>query len=343
MDIFTNLSEQTDYSMPKLQAIIAAWVASSAFERKGKVETGDGHVEEEDYTKQSVYSLLYALYRQVGQVKSDLGIPYEFTFNTWGYDWPKAWGPPPSGPEDPQRFGRNAYTGLYHFDAVKEAVKKKNGYVHVVEMGSGAGAGADHTCGYTLPLCTYEAVDMQYAGVMTCRKRFVPKYKGRLVATRADATNLPIADKVADFVAVNETHVTDQGEVMTEEDRKFWRSAERILKPGGFVTWGNAIPDIAWQPSFDFMKSIGMEVIEVCDVNDEAVRARDLDAARIDAYCEQALDKFPAFKIPVVGAKKRLEAGLAMKNLARQPGTRLYDDMATRRDTYKVALIQKKG
>ena len=49
MDIFTNLSEQTDYSMPKLQAIITAWVMSSAFEGGAKVKVDDGHVEEADY------------------------------------------------------------------------------------------------------------------------------------------------------------------------------------------------------------------------------------------------------------------------------------------------------
>jgi ubiquinone/menaquinone biosynthesis C-methylase UbiE len=342
MDIFTNLSEQTTYSMPKLQGIITAWVMSGAFENgNGKVSTHNGHVEEADYTKQSIYALLYSLYRSVGTVKSELGVPYEFTFNTWGYAWPQAWGPAPSGPDDPQRFGRNAYTGLYHFQAIKDLVKKRDGLVHIVEMGCGTGAGADHVCASVLPRCTYEAVDMQLAGVTTCRKKFVPRHSHRLVATRADATNLPIADEVADIVAVCETHVTDQGEVMTEEDRKFFRSAKRILKPGGFLTWGNAIPDRAWKPCFDFMESIGLRIVEVCDVNEEAVRARDEDAPRIQAYIDQALAKFGALKIPVLGPKKKIEAELAMKNLCRDPGTRLYDDMKTRGDTYKVVLAQK--
>lgn len=341
MDIFTKLSEQATYSMPKLQGIITAWVMSTPFEGRGKVSTSNGHVEESDYTKQSIYSLLYSLYHSVGTVESDLGRPYEFTFNTWGYAWPKAWGPAPTSPDDPQRFGKNAYTGLHHFDALKELVAQRDGLVHVVEMGCGTGAGADHVCEHVLPRCTYEAVDMQLAGVTTCRKKFVPRHRHRLVATRADATNLPIGDEVADIVAVCETHVTDQGEVMTEEDRKFFRSAKRILKPGGYLTWGNAIPDIAWQPCLDFMESIGMKVVEVCDVTDEAVLARDEDQARIQAYIDQALEKFGAFRIPVWGPQKRLEAELAMKNLCRDPGTRLYDDMKTRADTYKVVLVQK--
>jgi len=341
VDIFTNLSEQTNYSMPKLQGIITAWVMSAAFENGAKVATNDGHVEEQDYTKQSVYSLLYALYRSVGNVKSDLGTPYEFTFNTWGYAWPATWGKAPSGPDDPQRFGRNAYTGLYHFDAIKKLASERGGRVHIVEMGCGTGAGADHTCQSTLPSCTYEAVDMQMAGVTTCRRKFVPRHRGRLVATRADATRLPIDDEVADIVAVCETHVTDQGEVMTEEDRKFFRSARRVLKPGGYFVWGNAIPDKAWQPSFDFMESIGLKIRQVDDVTNEGVIARDQDAARIQAYIDQALDKFGAFRIPVYGPRRRKEAELAMKNLCRDPGTRLYEDMRTRLDTYKVVLAQR--
>jgi ubiquinone/menaquinone biosynthesis C-methylase UbiE len=338
MDIFTRLSEEKSYSKSEVQAILGAWVLATPFEGNGgKVSSDNGHVAEEDYRKQSIYSLLYAVYRSVGTVTSEHGAPYEFTFNTWGYDWPEAWGAPPS-PNDPQRFGRNAYTGLFHFNAIRELVAARDGKVHVVEMGCGTGAGADHVCSSVLPNCTYEAVDMQLAGITTCRRRFVPRHGGRLVATRADATELPIRDEVADIVAICETHVTDQGSGLTDEDKKFFRSARRVLKPGGYLTWGNAIPDAAWEPAFAFLRSIGIEILEVNDVNAEAVRARELDRARIDAYVEQALDRFFAFKVPVFGRKKRAEAGLAMKNLCRHPGTRLYEDMRTRSDTYRVVL-----
>lgn len=343
MDILKNLSELTSYSMPKLQGIVTAWVVSGAFEGSNgaKVALDDGHVEEADYRKQSVYSILYSLYRTVGEVRSERGVPYQFTFNTWGYAWPEAWGSPPVSQDDPQRFGKNAYAGLFHFDAIRELVAARDGRVHIVEMGCGTGAGADLICGQVLPRCTYEAVDMQQAGVDTCRERFVPRHRHRLVATRADATRLPIDDGVADIVAVCETHVTDQGDVMTEEDRKFFRSAHRVLKPGGYLVWGNAIPDPAWAQCFDFMRSLGMEVVEVCDVTDEAVRARDEDQPRIQAYIDQALDRFAALKIPGLGPKRRREAELAMKNLCRDPGTRLYQDMKTRADTYKVVLVRK--
>ncbi|MBX3273854.1 MAG: class I SAM-dependent methyltransferase [Sandaracinaceae bacterium] len=343
MDLLKSLSEERAYSMPELQAIVTAWVASGAFENGSSVSATDGHVDEADYTKQSVYSLLYSMFRSVGEVKSELGIPFQFTFNTWGYAWPERWGPGPIAADEPQRFGKNAYTGLMHFDAIQKLAAERDGRIHLVEMGCGTGAGANHICTHVFPKCTYEAVDMQQAGVDTCRAQFAPRHRGRLVATRADATQLPMGDEVADVVAVCETHVTDQGEVMTEEDRKFFRSARRILKPGGFLVWGNAIPDIAWQPCFDFMASIGIEVLEVEDVTEEAILARDQDQARIEAYIQQALDKFIAFRLPHFGPRKREEASVAMRNLCRDPGTRLYDDMVTRADTYKVVLAQRKA
>lgn len=341
MDIFKSLKNETVYTQRQLQLILGAWVLSTPFERRKKVKESDGDIAEEDYDKRSVYSLLYALYRGMGEVRSEHGERYQATFNTWGYAWPKNWGPCPTSDSDPQRFGKNAYTGLLQSAIAKKRIAEKNGKVHIVEMGCGTGAGAHHICKNVAPDCTYEAVDMQAAGVQTCREKFVPELKGRLKATHADATELPIADHSADFIAVNETHVTEVTGQCTDEDRRFFKTAFRVLKPGGYLVWGNAIPDPTWKPCFEFLDSIGMKLLEVNDVTDEAVRARDEDKARIDAYAEQCGQKFFGFRIPVIGTKKRQEAAQAWKNFCRNPGTRLYEDMRTRRDTYKVIVAQK--
>lgn len=343
MDILKSLSEEVSYGEVSLQAIVGAWVLAAPFEGRGRVSETNGHVEEADYDKRSIYSILYAIYRSTGEIRSDRGVPYEFTFNTWGYAWPDRWGPAPTPESEPQRFGRNAYSGLYHFSELRDFVDARGGQVHVVELGCGTGAGADHTCASVLPQCTYEAFDMQAAGIATANRRFVPRSGGRLVATRADATQLPVKDGAAQIAAVCETHVTDQGAALTTEDQAFFRSAHRVLDPGGYLVWGNAIPAPAWKHAFEYLDSIGMELREVVDVTDEAVRARHEDAARIEAYIEQALDGFAALRLPIFGSRRRREAEFAMKNLCRHPGTQLFDDMASRRDLYQVALLRKRS
>ena len=343
MDILTALDSNADYSPTKLQLFVAAWVASKPFQRDSKIATADGDVAEEDYTKQSIYSLLYALYRSMGEVSDGNGQTYEMTFNTWGYAWPEGWGAAPNPPKSPQLYGQNAYSGLFNFPAVQEYIAERAGKVHLVEMGCGTGAGAHHVCSSVLPECTYEAVDMQMAGVATCRRKFVPELGGRLKATCADATQLEIADEAADIVVVNETHVTENVGEVSDEDRAFFGAAKRILKPGGYLVWGNAIPDCTWEPCFEALESIGMRVLEVRDVTKEAILARDRDRLRLDTYVEQCLGRFHGFRIPFIGPSRRQEAEVALKNFARHPGTRLYMNMEDGTDTYKVVLVQKEA
>jgi precorrin-6B methylase 2 len=343
MDVLTALDNRANYTKTQLQLIVAAWIASGLLDRKNKISLTDGDVAEDDYDKTSIYSLLYALYRSMGEVLSHDGQRYEFTFNTWGYAWPETWGSKPTSDSDPQRFGKNAYTGLYHFPAVKDYVDQRGGKVHVVEMGCGTGAGAHEVCSNVLPRCTYEAVDMQQAAIQTCRRKFVPQLGGRLVATCCDATKLPASEGVADFVAVNETHVTEMVGMVTDEDKRFFQMAHRLMKKGGFLVWGNAIPDATWQPCFDHLKSIGLEIVEVCDVTEQAVRARDEDKRRIDVYVDQCIAAFHGFRIPVLGKRKRAEAEVALKNFSRNPGTRLYENMVDGTDTYKVVCARKQA
>ena len=120
---------------------------------------------------------------------------------------------------DPQRFGKNAYTGLFQFAPVKEYVRAARRQVHVVEMGCGTGAGAHHVCKHVLPNCTYEAVDMQLPAIQTCRRKFVPRARrppGRHPRRRHPGS--PSKTALADFVAVCETHVTEYAGRVTDED-----------------------------------------------------------------------------------------------------------------------------
>lgn len=341
MNVLTSLDRGSDYTKNQLQLILGAWVLSAFVDKRAPIAASDGDVAEEDYDKRSIYSLFYSLYRSMHDAPLPTGGRYELTFNTWGYAWPDSWGPCPVGDSEPERFGRHAYTGLYQFDELRELVRERSGKVHIVELGCGTGAGAHHVCKNVLPSCTYEAVDMQRAAIRTCERKFVPELGGRLSATWSDATKLAVADGVADIVAVNETHVTEMPGRVTPEDEKFFLTAKRLLKPGGFLTWGNAIPDATWEPCFKYLESIGMKRIEVRDVTSEAVLARDLDKARVEAYVEHCLQSFYGFRIPVAGNRRRSEAELAMKNFYRNPGTRLYANMKDGTDTYKVALFQK--
>lgn len=340
MDILTSLDNGSSYSSSKLQMIIGAWVMSDGFRRR-KVSTTNGDVSEDDYTKQSIYSLLYAMYRSIGEVKSEHGEPYEFTFNTWGYTWPAAWGKAPTAPNDPQRFGKNAYTGLMAFDEVRELVRQREGRVNVVELGCGTGAGAHHLCKEVLPQATYTAVDMQRAAIETCNRRHVPELNGRLTALHGDATKVDLPPGSADIVVICETHITEHAGIVTDEDKRFFMAVAKTLKPGGVLVWGNAIPDATWAPCFEELGAIGVPVQVVRDVTPQAIEARDQDKARVEAYVEQCLARFYGFKIPFLGKKKRREAELALKNFYRHPGTNLYDTMVNGTDSYRVVLAQK--
>jgi len=341
MDLLTALDPTSEYSPTQLQLIIGGWVLATPFERKAKVSVLNGDIDEADYDKRSVYSFLYSLYRTMGTVTNAAGEPYEFTFNTWGYAWPAGWGKAPTLGTEPERYGQNAYSGLFHFDAVRKYLAAREGRVHVVEMGCGTGAGAHHVTKNTLPECTYHAFDMQQGAIQTCKRKFIPQLDGRLQATRADCTDLPLEEGSADFVVVCETHVTEMPGVVTPEDEKFFRTAHRLLKKGGMLVWGNAIPDDTWQPCFDFLTSLGMTMVDVCDVTEEAIAARQEDKGRADDYVDKVLDRMWGFRVPRFGRKKRVEARQAMLNFYRNPGTRLYDRMVERVDTYKVACLQK--
>ena len=87
-DMLTGLSSDVVLTGWQLQLAVTGFCVSNVPAKFLEQEYGrdiggdfdfaaDGDIENEDYTKGSIYSLLYALYANVGTVKSDLGVPYE--------------------------------------------------------------------------------------------------------------------------------------------------------------------------------------------------------------------------------------------------------------------------
>lgn len=59
---------------------------------------------------------------------SNHGVPYQFTFNTWGI------APSPYPEEDPQRHGKAAYRGLVELPPAVEYMKKHGDSPTIVEV-----------------------------------------------------------------------------------------------------------------------------------------------------------------------------------------------------------------
>jgi len=154
----------------------------------------DGNINEDDYTKQSIYSLLYALYKDMGNVVFH-GEAYQFRFNTWGVGGVYDENGNKNGRADmsvckddicngvnnlagypatqPQRHGKTAYAGLLNFNTIKAYMKKiaateNNRPIKVVEIGCGTGAGANELS-WLHPNLEYYAVDMQAQAIKSCK------------------------------------------------------------------------------------------------------------------------------------------------------------------------------
>lgn len=316
-----------------------------------------GNINEDDYTKQSIYSLLYSLYGDVGGLRFR-GELYQFRFNTWGVggvfdENGNRNGKPEmcAGPYTEnqltsypatvvQRHGKTAYSSLFNFPTVKEKMAGiTDRLVNVVEIGSGTGAGANELSWLHTNL-NYTAVDMQARGTATCHElhssaeqRFVAKKTGkvgdveftsdsRLNCLHANGQKLKeyLPDGFADIVLISETHIADVIP-LDQETKNVLDQVKRLLKPGGLFVWGNAIPTSIWKESFKYLEEIGMEKREIYDVTDNAVWARDEDFSRVEHYYKTMSDNYVAMQLfPQCNhAVNRL-----YMNFCRHPGTALY-------------------
>lgn len=324
-------------------------------------ETGD--MIEDEYSKGSIYALLYSFYASLGTVKSEKGVPYEFTFNTWGVS------PTPGFEDDPQRFGKAAYAGLVQTPAVTAYVaarRAKYGLssstpagtgMTIVEVGSGTGAGAHLIAGDLLPGAHYYALDMQAQATATCNRRHqfqrfadgtsgtanvtcvhVPKGVGN-DSPIVDGSGKRIASGSVDLVVICETHIA--ANKIGPEEEAIFAEIHRVLSPGGLFVWGNALPTYVWKAAPAAVGALGFHLQLDENVTKGAIEARDLDAPRVNSFWEQWMDRM--YVTDIFGRKSQCAAVLEMmvKNFYRHPKTALYNTMVTGHDSYCRQVYKK--
>ena len=303
-------------------------------------ETGD--VSEDDYSKDSIYAVLYSLYRQFPNAPSPGGRTYQFTFNTWGIS-DVAGSVPWLRPEsEPQRHGIAAYQGLVEFPAVKEYIKAHPN-PKFLEIGCGTGAGANLIT-QLLPTATYTAVDMQKAAIQTCNELHAVN-NPRLECMWVDGgignkgSKVAIPDASVDVVVISETHIADLA--IGPEEKAIFADIVRVLKPGGLFVWGNALPTSVWNTAADYLPQIGFEPCGSLNHTAGAIVARDEDKERVDMYMDHLLGGYPVMKVPFFGTRCAEVSNLLVKNFYRHPGTAMYIKMTTGFDSYMHLAFTK--
>jgi len=337
IDPLNNFSENHELTYFDFQIATLGFCANFPLVNKlQSLNNETSNTPEEDYAKQSIYSLLYGIYRLVGQVESENGIPYEFTFNTWGIDgdyFPK---------DDPQRMGREAYRRLTHFPEVKAHLESLE-TPSILEVGCGTGAGANLTS-HLWPNSHYIALDMQKQAIDTCNRLHAHEaldgVRGRLQCVRANGMNLPFPPNSFDVVIISETHIAEYGH-LTKEDLIILDQIRYVLKPGGFFSWGNALVTKTWGLIENHMSEHqSWELLHINDVTQEAITAREEDFDRVEKYVED-IDEMLYFLRYFPTCKKVVNH--LILDFYRHPNTRLFTNMVTKQDAYKQLSMQLKS
>jgi len=292
----------------------------------------DGDINEEDYTKDSIYAILYSIYQALGKAPSPSGTGYQFTFNTWGIsnvDWIQS-------EAEPQRHGKAAYQGLVEFKEVRRYLEA-NPNPQIVEIGCGTGAGANLIT-QLIPGCQYTAFDMQKAAIDTCNVLHAknnPRLKCEWVpggVGGSSGSNAPVPDGSVDIVVISETHIAEA--TIGPEERAIFKEIIRMLKPGGFFVWGNALPTAVWHMAEPVLAELGMEACGSLNHTQGAVVARLEDEKRVDMYVEHLINHFPVMSVPFIGKRCAHVTDRLIKNFYRHPGTKLFKQMETGAHSY---------
>ena len=299
-----------------------------------------GNINEDDYSKDSIYAILYSLYQAFPEAPSPEGGSYQFTFNTWGISG-VPWLRPAT---EPQRHGMAAYQGLVEFEAVKEIVARVE-RPRFLEIGSGTGAGGNLIT-QLLPSVQYVAVDMQKAAIKTCDDLYGRGAgNDRLECLWVEGgignngSKVAIADASVDVVIICETHIAENA--VGPEEKAIFADIIRVLKPGGVFVWGNALPTHVWDTAMDYLPQISFGECGALNHTERAVQARDEDEDRVNMYIQHMIDGFPVMRIPFFGTRCAKVSDMLIKNFYRHPGTTLYQKMVTGYDSYMHLCYQK--
>jgi len=344
-DVLNGLSSNTVYSNWQLQAIIGGFCLSplpgqllAAPARKDwdlnyTIEE-HGHIDEDEYAVGSIYALLYSMYMNAPHLVSNHGVTYQFTFNTWGI------APSPFPETEPQRHGKAAYAALVTQPPIMEYIKNLSTgqKLQIAEVGCGTGAGANVITREVHPTSAYLALDMQAAAIDTCKRLHAtadnPGLTCRLVPNGVGLNGGPIPadNNTMDIVVISETHIAEV-EIGALE-KSIFAEIHRVLKPGGFFVWGNAIPTRTWHEGESYLTSAGFELVHSKNHTKGAVVARDEDHDRVELVLDQLLDPYVATRIPYFGERCKSVGRKLIANFYRHPGTAMYLKMVSGEDSY---------
>jgi len=332
-DVLTDFNEHNQFSIWSMRAAVAGFCMNTqVVEELLSTNNKDKNTPEGRYNKSSIYAILYNTYALLGNTTFE-GIEYEFTFNTWGVA-PSKFG------NDPQAFGKEAYRRLTDFAALKEMISKLDRPVRFLELGSGTGAGANLTS-HIHTNSHYIALDMQKQGTNTCNRlhahESIDGIRGKLECLQANAQHVPLPSDSIDVIIISETHIAEMGS-LTEEDKKILKEVKRLLTPGGYFVWGNAIRTSAWEEIEAFFHNEDeWNTIQVNDVTEDAILARNMDMPRVASLVQDFHDVWAMTNY--MPKCKALVTHL-IKDFYRDPNTRMYNTMVTREHKYKQACFQ---
>lgn len=344
LDVLKGLDSNTEYTHYHLQAMAAAFclsplpgilLAAPANGSDGEDfttrETGD--IQDEEYDQSSIYSMFYAMYANT-ELTSNHGVKYRFTFNTWGI------APSPYPETDPQRHGKAAYAALVTQPPVMKMVEAlpAGQKLQIVEIGCGTGAGANLITREVHPTSKYLALDMQAAAISTCKRLHAttdnPGLTCQLIKDGVgnNGNAIPLEDNSLDIAVISETHIADVQ--IGSLEKAIFKEIHRVLKPGAFFVWGNALPTRVWLAAQEYLPTAGFELDHNKNWTAGAITARDEDKERVDLALKQLLDPYWATHLPYFGDQCFRASERLIANFYRHPGTAMYIKMTTGFDSY---------